>query len=203
MKIICVGRNYVAHALELNNEVPDEPVLFMKPQTALLDYRRPFLYPAFTNELHYECEIVLKVGGNGKQVFPSKALNYISHISLGIDFTARDVQDMLKEKRLPWEKAKAFDSSAVVGDFIPFTDEMKKNPLHFTLTKDDETVQRGDTSLMIFPFRKLIANISEYFTLNIGDMIFTGTPAGVGPCVVGDKFEGFLEGAKLFSFMVK
>lgn len=202
MKIICVGRNYVAHALELKNEVPDEPVLFIKPQSAYLPYTQPFSYPDFTNDLNYECELVLKIARNGKKITPAAALDYVDEITLGIDFTARDVQTVLKEKRLPWEKAKAFDQSAVVGNFIPFTKEMKRNPIHFTLSKDDEIVQNGDSGLMIFPMPYLISNISQYFSLNIGDLIFTGTPAGVGPCVVGDQLEGFLENKKLFSFKI-
>ena len=203
MKIICVGRNFVAHAHELNNAVPDEPVLFMKPKNAFLPYRQPFLYPAFTNELHYECELVVKVSKNGKGIPISQAMNYVDEITVGIDFTARDVQDKLKEKRLPWEKAKSWDSSAVVGDFIPFTEEMKKNPVFFSLNLNGETVQKGDSSLMIFPMARLISNISDYFTLNIGDLIYTGTPEGVGPCVVGDQFDGFIGAQKLFSFSVK
>lgn len=203
MKIICVGRNYVAHALELKNEVPEEPVLFIKPETAFLDYREPFTYPLFTKDLHHECEIVLKVCKQATAISDKDALDYVDEITLGIDFTARDIQNKLKEKRLPWEKAKAFDNAAVVGQFIPFTDEWKKQTLHFTLQKNNETVQIGDSSLMIFTIPKLIANISEYFTLMPGDLIFTGTPAGVGPCVKGDQLVGKLEEKELFSFFVQ
>ncbi|WP_447642853.1 MULTISPECIES: fumarylacetoacetate hydrolase family protein [Chitinophagaceae] len=202
MKIICVGRNYVAHALELKNEVPEEPVLFIKPETALLDYRQPFVYPHFTKDLHHECEIVLKVCNTGSKITEEAALDYIDEITLGIDFTARDVQTILKEKRLPWEKAKAFDHAAVVGNFIPFDETLKNKTLHFTLQKNEEIVQNGDSSLMIFPIKQLISNISQYFTLLPGDLIFTGTPAGVGPCVTGDKLVGVLERKEMFSFVI-
>ncbi|PZP39426.1 MAG: 2-hydroxyhepta-2,4-diene-1,7-dioate isomerase [Pseudopedobacter saltans] len=203
MKIICVGRNYVAHALELKNEVPQEPVLFIKPETSFLDYHGVFSYPDFTKDLHHECEIVLKVNKKGSKIKEEDALNHIGEISLGIDFTARDVQSKLKEKSLPWEKAKAFDNAAVLGDFIPFDEKMKTQTLHFTLKKNDETVQVGDSSLMIFPMKLLIANISEYFTLLPGDLIFTGTPAGVGPCAVGDNLVGTFENKEMFSFSIQ
>lgn len=202
MKIICVGRNYVAHALELKNEVPDEPVLFIKPETSYLDYHEKFRYPNFTQDLHHECEIVLRVSKKGSHIKEEDAFDYIGEMTLGIDFTARDVQSRLKEKRLPWEKAKAFDQAAVVGDFIPFDEKMKTQTLHFTLQKNDSIVQNGDSSLMIFPMKQLIAHISEYFTLLPGDLIFTGTPAGVGPCIVGDRLVGILEGKELFSFSI-
>ncbi|MFT4203628.1 MAG: fumarylacetoacetate hydrolase family protein [Chitinophagaceae bacterium] len=202
MKIICVGRNYVAHALELKNEVPDEPVLFIKPGTSYLDYHQPFVYPDFTKDLHHECEIVLKVSKKGSKIEEKSALDYVNEITLGIDFTARDIQTILKEKRLPWEKAKAFDHAAVIGDFIPFDEILKQKTLHFSLKKNDTTVQDGDSSLMIFPMPKLISNISDYFTLLPGDLIFTGTPAGVGPCVKGDRLIGVLEGKEMFSFEI-
>ncbi len=203
MKIICVGRNYVAHALELKNEVPEEPVLFIKPETSFLDYHETFQYPSFTKDLHHECEIVLKVCKKGTKIKEQEALDYVNEITLGIDFTARDIQTILKEKRLPWEKAKAFDHSAVIGDFIPFDEKLKEETLHFTLQKNNEIVQNGDSSLMIFPMRQLISNISDYFTLLPGDLIFTGTPAGVGPCVKGDRLIGVLKGKELFDFSIK
>lgn len=202
MKIICVGRNYVAHALELKNEVPEEPVLFIKPETSLLDYHQPFTYPSFTKDLHHECEIVLKVCKEGSKIKEADALDYVNEITLGIDFTARDVQAILKEKRLPWEKAKAFDNAAVVGDFLPFDDTLKNKTLHFSLQKNDSFVQNGDSSLMIFPMQQLISHISDYFTLLPGDLIFTGTPAGVGSCQVDDFLIGVLEDKELFAFSI-
>lgn len=168
-----------------------------------MDYRQPFTYPDFTNDLHHECEIVLKVCKAGSKIKEEDALDYVDEITLGIDFTARDVQTILKEKRLPWEKAKAFDHAAVVGDFIPFDETLKGKTLHFSLRKNEEIVQIGDSSLMIFPVRQLISNISEYFTLLPGDLLFTGTPAGVGPCKKEDRLVGILEGQEMFSFSIQ
>lgn len=202
MKIFCVGRNYVAHAKELGNEVPDEPVIFMKPKSALLQSHTPFYYPEFTNELHYECELVLRISKNGKYIQEKHASKYYNGISVGIDFTARDIQDELKKKGLPWEKAKAWDNSAVVGEWIDFKPEHKKEIL-FTLQKNKEVVQTGNTSNMIFNFDQIVAHISNYFSLNIGDMIFTGTPSGVGECVVGDILEGFIGEQNLFTVEIK
>ncbi len=203
MKIICVGRNYADHAKELGNDIPDEPVIFMKPKSALLQSHTPFYYPEFTNELHYECELVLRVCKNGKYVQERHAGNYYNGITVGIDFTARDIQDELKKKGLPWEKAKAFDNSAAIGKFIDVTPESSKNNINFCLYKNKELVQQGNSGKMIFSFDTIIEHISNYFSLNIGDLIFTGTPAGVGECVVGDELEGFIEEQKLFSLEIK
>lgn len=203
MKIICIGRNYAAHAKELGNEIPDEPVIFMKPKSALLQVHTPFYYPEFTNELHYECELVLRVCKNGKYIQERHAANYYNGITVGIDFTARDLQDEAKKKGLPWEKSKAFDNSAAVGKFIDLTPEINKKNINFSLLKNNELVQKGNSSEMIFNFDAIIANISNYFSLNIGDIIFTGTPAGVGECVVGDELEALLEDKVLLKFEVK
>ena len=203
MKIICIGRNYLDHIKELGNEIPDEPVIFMKPKSALLQVHTPFYYPEFTNELHYECELVLRVCKNGKYIQERHASNYYNGITVGIDFTARDLQDEAKKKGLPWEKSKAFDNSAAVGKFIDITPEINKKNINFTFYKNKELVQKGNSSQMIFTFDAIIANISNYFSLNIGDIIFTGTPAGVGECVVGDALEAFYEETSLLSFEVK
>jgi len=203
MKIICVGRNYADHAKELGNSIPDEPVIFMKPKSALLQAHTPFYYPEFTNELHYECEIVLRVSKNGKYIQERHAGNYYDAVTVGIDFTARDLQDELKKKGLPWEKAKAFDNSAVVGKFIPLTADFNRNSINFSLLKNGEKVQEANSSQMIFSINKIIENISNYFSLNIGDLIFTGTPSGVGECVTGDVLEGFIDNQSLFSVEVR
>jgi len=203
MKIICIGRNYADHAKELGNEIPDEPVIFMKPKSALLQPHTPFYYPEFTNELHYECELVLRISKNGKYIQERHASNYYNGITVGIDFTARDIQDECKKKGLPWEKAKAFDNSAAIGKFIDITPAINKKNINFTFSKNGEIVQTGNSGQMIFSFDKLIANISNYFSLNIGDLIFTGTPAGVGECVVGDELEAFYEGTSLLKVEVK
>ncbi len=203
MKIICIGRNYSDHVKELGNEIPDEPVIFMKPKSALLQAHTPFYYPEFTNELHYECELVLRVCKNGKYIQERHASNYYNGITVGIDFTARDIQEEAKKKGLPWEKSKAFDNSAAVGKFIDFTPEINKKNINFSLLKNGELVQKGNSKEMIFNFDSIIANISNYFSLNIGDIIFTGTPAGVGECVVGDELEALLEDKVLLKFEVK
>ena len=203
MKIICIGRNYAEHAKELGNEIPDEPVIFMKPKSALLQVHTPFYYPEFTNELHYECELVLRVCKNGKYIQERHASNYYNGITVGIDFTARDLQDEAKKKGLPWEKAKAFDNSAAVGKFIDITPEINKKNINFSLLKNGEIAQKGNSADMIFNFDSIVANISNYFSLNIGDIIFTGTPAGVGECVVGDELEALLEDKVLLKFEVK
>ncbi len=203
MKIICIGRNYVEHAKELGNEVPDEPVIFMKPKSALLQSHTPFYYPEFSNELHYECELVLRISKNGKYIQERHAGNYYNGITVGIDFTARDIQDELKKKGLPWEKAKAFDNSAAVGKFIDVTPAIDKKNINFSLFNNKEQVQKGNSKQMIFSFDSIISHISNYFSLNIGDLIFTGTPAGVGECVVGDELEAFLEDQSLLSLEIK
>lgn len=203
MKIICVGRNFADHAKELGNDIPDEPVIFMKPKSALLQSHTPFYYPEFTNELHYECELVLRVCKNGKYIQERHAGNYYNGVTVGIDFTARDIQDELKKKGLPWEKAKAFDNSAAIGKFIDITPELNRKNINFCLYKNKELVQQGNSGKMIFSFDSIIEHISNYFSLNIGDLIFTGTPAGVGECVVGDELEGFIEEQKLLTLEIK
>ena len=203
MKIFCVGRNYSEHAKELGNAIPDEPVIFMKPKNALLQSHTPFYYPEFCNELHYEVELVLRICKNGKYIPERQASKYINGLSVGIDFTARDIQAELKAKGLPWEKAKAWDNSAVVGTWKDISIDSLRNPIHFSLQKNGETVQTGVSSDMIFQFDEILSHISNYFSLNIGDLIFTGTPAGVGECVVGDILTGFLENEKMFEIEVK
>jgi 2-keto-4-pentenoate hydratase/2-oxohepta-3-ene-1,7-dioic acid hydratase in catechol pathway len=203
MKIICIGRNYVEHAKELGNDIPDEPVIFMKPKSAIIQPHTPFYYPEFTNELHYECELVLRISKNGKYIQERHASNYYNGITVGIDFTARDIQDELKKKGLPWEKAKAFDNSAAIGKFIDIKPDFNKKNINFSFFKNGEKVQQGNSGNMIFSIDKLIANISTYFSLNIGDYIFTGTPSGVGECVVGDELEAFLENESLLKLEVK
>ena len=203
MKIFCVGRNYSEHAKELKNDVPEEPVIFLKPKSALLLPNTPFYYPQFTNELHYEAELVLQISKNGKYIEESQASKYYDNITVGIDFTARDVQTELKKKSLPWEKAKAWDNSAVLGKLHPLTKEMLKKPILFSLQVNKETVQKGSSSEMIFSFDRIVTEISQYFALNIGDLIYTGTPAGVGECVAGDILSGFLESEKVFEMEIK
>ena len=203
MKIFCIGRNYVAHAEELHSEIPQEPVVFMKPKNALLLNNNPFYYPDFTVDLHYECEIVLRVSKNGKQIRDQYASRYYDQISIGIDFTARDIQTKLKEAGLPWEKAKSFDHSAVVGKMMPVDALPDISSVHFSLNKNGAQVQVGDSREMLFSFDALFTHISRYFTVNIGDLVFTGTPAGVGRIQIGDHLEGFLEGEKLLDFEVR
>lgn len=203
MKIICVGRNYPAHAKELGNDLPDEPVIFMKPKSALLQSHTPFYYPEFSNELNYECELVLRVSKNGKYIQERHATNYYNGITVGIDFTARDIQNELKAKGLPWEKAKAFDNSAAIGKFIDITPGFNKKNINFTFFKNKELMQQGNSNQMIFSFDYIISHISNYFSLNIGDLIFTGTPAGVGECVVGDELEAFIEKEMLLKMEIK
>ena len=203
MKIICIGRNYADHAKEMGNEIPDEPVIFMKPKNALLQGHTPFYYPEFTNELHYECELVLRVSKNGKYITEKQAPDYYNAISVGIDFTARDIQEEHKKKGLPWEKAKAFDNSAILGKLIDIKPGFNKKGILFSLKMNGETVQKGNSDDMLFSFDSIISHISNYFSLNIGDLIYTGTPAGVGECVVGDELEVFLGNEKLFSLTVK
>lgn len=203
MKIFCVGRNYVAHAKELGNEVPEEPIIFMKPKSALLQAHTPFYYPEFTNELHYEAELVLRISKNGKYIQDRFASKYYDAVTVGIDFTARDIQNELKSKGLPWEISKAWDNSAVVGKWVPFANLKNKKDINFALYKNKELVQQGSSGLMINSFDKVVAHISNYFSVNIGDIVFTGTPAGVGECVVGDELEGFLEDESMFQLEVK
>ncbi len=202
MKIICIGRNYAEHAKELNNPVPKKPVVFMKPASALLVNDKPFYYPEFTKDLHYEAEIVLKVCRNGRHVQPEFASKYYEEIAVGIDFTARDLQRQCKEKGHPWEIAKGFDNSAVLGRFISIKN-LDPAAIKFSLLKNDEVVQIGNTRDMIFSFEDIIVYVSKFFKLQQGDLIYTGTPAGVGPVQIGDKLEGFIENQHLLSCEVK
>lgn len=193
MKIICIGRNYIDHAKELGNPVPSKPLVFMKPPSALLVNEKPFYYPEFTKDLHYELEVVLKICKNGRHVQPEFASGYYQEVTLGIDFTARDVQSELKAKGHPWEIAKGFDHSAVLGQFVSL-DEVRQPDQHieFRLNKNGEKVQHGFTRDLIFSFDHLITYVSKYFKLQMGDLLFTGTPAGVGPVKIGDQLEGLI-----------
>lgn len=204
MKIICVGRNYAAHAAELGNEKPTAPVLFLKPDTALAKDNAPFYIPDFSNEIHHEVEVVLKVGKEGKNIQEKFAHLYVDSVGLGIDFTARDLQAQLKAKGLPWEISKAFNNSAVVGEFHPIPDLFEEGKvLNFHLNVNGEMRQKGNTDLMLFSFREIIAYASKFFTLKKGDLIFTGTPEGVAKVQPNDELEGFLEGKSYFRFNVK
>ncbi len=204
MKIICVGRNYTDHIAELKNEKPEDPVLFLKPDTSILLKKQPFFIPDFSNEVHYEVEVLVKIKKIGKHIQPKFAHKYYDEIGLGIDFTARDLQQKLKDKGLPWEKAKAFDGAAVVPDnWLDKRGLGDVDDLGFRLEKNEQIVQQGSTSHMLWKIDELIAYISTYFTLKIGDIIFTGTPAGVGKVMPDDRLTGFLEGNKIFSIKVK
>ena len=188
MKIICIGRNYIDHAKELNNPVPKEPLIFLKPDSAQLLPGKPFFYPNFSKDIHYEGELVLKISRNGRHIEQKFAHKYYNEITVGIDFTARDLQKKFKEKGWPWELSKGFDGSAVIGRFVP----LPKSPIIYSLRKNGATVQVGDTSDMIFQFDEIIAYVSQFYTLKMGDVVFTGTPAGVGPISIRDRFEGFV-----------
>lgn len=201
MKIFCIGRNYALHAKELNNEIPEKPLVFMKPPTALLKGNKPFYYPEFSSNIHFEGELVVRICKNGKHIQEKFAKNYYDQITLGLDLTARDLQNELKSKGHPWEIAKGFDGSAVIGSLVPFQGDIAD--LSFTIRKNDEIVQSGNCSDMLFPVDGLISYISKFFMLQTGDLIFTGTPAGVGPIQIGDVFEGFLEEKKLFRTEIK
>ncbi len=202
MKIFCVGRNYVAHALELKNEVPTDPLIFMKPPTALLLEDKPFYHPEFSKNIHYEVELVLRVCKNGKSIQPEFANRYFDAVALGIDFTARDLQDTLKAKGQPWELAKGFDNSAVVSKFIPLN-ELGDAPYTFSLKKNGNLVQSGNTDNMIFSFEKIICFVSQFITLQKGDYIFTGTPAGVGKIELNDMLTGFIAERQMFTCAIK
>jgi len=202
MKILCVGRNYSEHAKELGNEVPENPVIFSKPDTALLKNGEDFFHPDFSNDIHHEVELVIKISKMGKKIQPKFARNYFNEIGLGIDFTARDMQSKLKEKGLPWELAKAFDGSAPIGEFIQ-VEGIDLSNINFSLKKNGEVVQQGNTSQMIFRFEDIISFVSQYFTLKVGDLIYTGTPAGVGKVNVGDKLEGFIEDKPMLMCNIK
>ena len=203
MKIICIGRNYVAHARELNNEVPETPVFYMKPDAALDTSNRPFFYPEFSSDVHHELEVVIRINRLGRSIEERYADRYYSELALGVDFTARDLQAEQKKKGLPWEIAKGFDYSAPVSEFFPVKKYGDIHKLSFRLDLNGKTVQDGNTSLMIFSFEKIIAYVSRFMTLKTGDLIFTGTPAGVGPVAINNRLEAYLEGDKLMDFPVK
>jgi 2-keto-4-pentenoate hydratase/2-oxohepta-3-ene-1,7-dioic acid hydratase in catechol pathway len=203
MKLICIGRNYTKHIEELENEKPTDPVVFLKPDTAILLKKQPFFIPDFTEDVHHEVEVLVKINKVGKYIDRKFAHKYYDEIGLGIDFTARDLQTKLKEKGLPWEKAKAFDGAAVIGKWLPKADISNINNLNFSLKKNDNLVQEGNTSHMLWKVDELIEYVSKYFTLKIGDVIFTGTPAGVGKVVANDKLIGYIEDKEIFSITVK
>lgn len=203
MKIICIGRNYTDHIKELENEKPTDPVVFLKPDTSILLKGQPFFIPEFSHDVHHEVEVLVKINRIGKHIQPKYAYKYYDEIGLGIDFTARDLQAKLKAKGLPWEKAKGFDGAAVVGKWLPKDSLPHVDELNFSLTKNGETVQSGSSSLMLWKIDELIAYVSQFFTLKIGDILFTGTPAGVAPVAINDTLVGTLEGKELFSIKVK
>ena len=203
MKIICIGRNYANHIEELHNERPTEPVVFMKPDSAVLLKQHPFVIPEFSEDVHHEIEIIVKISKVGKYIEPKFAHKYYEEISVGIDFTARDLQDKLKAKGLPWEKAKAFDGSAVLGEFLPKNQFSSLENITFELTNNNKTVQISNSSFMLWKIDELISYVSQFFTLKIGDIIFTGTPEGVAAVKPDDVLEGFLEGQQLFRIQVK
>lgn len=196
MKIICIGRNYVEHIEELGNAKPEHPIIFLKPSSSLLPAEKPFYHPEWSMDIHYECEVVFRIGKTGKYIAPEFAHRYLDAVTVGIDFTARDLQEQQKTKGLPWEIAKAFDHSAVVGNWRPLPS--LTSPITFSMKKNNEWVQKGNTSLMIFSIAEIIAYVSRYFTLQTGDVLFTGTPAGVGSIQTGDILEGYLENERLF-----
>ncbi|MFV5688246.1 fumarylacetoacetate hydrolase family protein [Flavobacterium sp. ZT3R25] len=203
MKIICIGRNYANHIAELHNERPTEPVVFMKPDSAVLLKQHPFVIPEFSEDIHHEIEIIVKINKVGKYIEPKFSHKYYDEISVGIDFTARDLQSKLKAKGLPWEKAKAFDGSAVIGEFLPKNQFSSLENITFELTNNNKTVQIGNSGLMLWKIDELISYVSQFFTLKIGDIIFTGTPEGVAAVKPDDVLEGFLEGQQLFRIQVK
>ena len=202
MKIICIGRNYAKHIEELANEKPESPVVFLKPNSAILPRKNPFFIPSFSDDVHYEVEVLIKINKVGKHIAAKFAHKYYDEIGLGIDFTARDVQQKCKEKGLPWEKAKAFDGSAVIGEFYA-KEQFDLDNLKFQLLKNDNLVQDGNTNAMLWRVDELISYVSQYFTLKKGDIIFTGTPAGVGKVVENDILKGIIEGKEAFSIRVK
>ena len=203
MKIICIGRNYLEHIDELKNERPTEPVVFLKPDSAVLLKQHPFVIPEFSNDIHHEIEIIVKINKVGKYIDAKFAHKYYDEIGVGIDFTARDLQEKLKSKGLPWEKAKSFDGSAVIGDFMLKTDFNSLENLNFELLNNGKSVQKSSTKYMMWKIDELIAHVSQFFTLKIGDIIFTGTPSGVAKVAENDVLEGFLEGNKLFRIQIK
>lgn len=203
MKIICIGRNYAAHIEELKNETPGNPVVFLKPETAIIKPGAPFFYPDFTSNIHYEVELVLKISKAGKYIDRKFAHRYYEEIGLGIDFTARDLQDECKSKGLPWEIAKAFNGSAPIGSFKSVSDFQELSDINFHLNINSERKQTGNTSMMLFDFGTIIEYVSKFFLLKKGDLIFTGTPAGVGPVKIGDRLQGFIGEEKILDFEVK
>ncbi len=203
MKILCIGRNYEEHAKELKNPLPAEPVIFSKPDTALLRVNNPFFIPDFAKEFHYEVEIVVKINRLGKNIETRFAHRYYDEIGIGIDFTARDLQDELRSKGLPWEKCKAFDSSAAISQFVAKDKYADIQNLGFRLDVNGETRQKGNTSDMIYTVDEIISHVSQYFTLKIGDLIYTGTPAGVGPVKINDRLQAYIEDEKMMDFMIK
>jgi len=203
MKLICIGRNYTEHIQELENEKPIDPVVFLKPDTSILLKKQPFFIPDFSNNVHHEVEILVKINRLGKHIDKKFAHKYYDEIGLGIDFTARDLQAQLKGKGLPWEKSKAFDGAAVIGEWVLKKEFRDVDNIDFSLEKNDEIVQRGCTSNMLWKIDELIEYVSKYFTLKIGDIIFTGTPAGVGKVIANDKLKGFIENRQMFSITVK
>ncbi len=203
MKIICIGRNYIDHAKEMKSPVPKKPVFFMKPETALLTKNRPFYYPPFSKEIHYEVELVFKITRNGKHIRKEFADSYYGEVGLGIDFTARDLQRECKEKGLPWEIAKAFTDSAPVSEIFPVTKLKDKDNIHFHLEKNGKIVQQGVSSDMIFNMEDIVSYVSQFVMLRMGDLVFTGTPVGVGPVKIGDRLVGFIEDREMFNFEVK
>jgi 2-keto-4-pentenoate hydratase/2-oxohepta-3-ene-1,7-dioic acid hydratase in catechol pathway len=203
MKIICIGRNYTKHIEELQNERPDEPVVFLKPDSAILLKQHPFVIPEFSDDIHHEVEILVRINKVGKYIDTKFASNYYDEIGLGIDFTARDLQAKLKEKGLPWEKAKAFDGSAVIGNFLSKNDFQSTENINFELMNNGISVQKGNTSFMLWKIDELISYVSQFFTLKIGDILFTGTPEGVAKVKPNDILEGFIEDKKLFRIQVK
>ncbi len=204
MRIFAVGRNYAEHIKELNNETPGEPVVFTKPDTALLRGGKPFYYPDFSSDVHFEVELVLRVSREGKNIAEKFARKYFDAVGIGVDFTARDLQQKAKEKGLPWDLAKGFDGSAPLSDkFIPVAEFENLNDVNFSLSINDQVRQQGNTSLMIFSFEYVISYISRFFTLRTGDLIFTGTPKGVGPVQPGDTLSAYIENEKLLEFSVK
>jgi 2-keto-4-pentenoate hydratase/2-oxohepta-3-ene-1,7-dioic acid hydratase in catechol pathway len=203
MKIICIGRNYANHIAELQNERPDEPVIFLKPDSAVLPDKAPFVIPDFSSDIHHEIEVIVKINKLGKYIDPKFAHKYYDEIGLGIDFTARDVQNRLKEKGLPWEKAKAFDGSAIIGDFLPKNEFSSTENITFELTNNGQSVQKGNTANMLWKIDEIIAYVSQFFTLKKGDVIFTGTPEGVAKVTPNDILEGFIENKKVLRLQIK
>ena len=203
MKLICIGRNYTKHIEELENEKPSDPVIFLKPDTSILLKKQPFFIPEFSDEVHHEVEVLVKIKKVGKYIDKKFAHKYYDEIGLGIDFTARDLQSKLKSKGLPWEKAKAFDGAAVIGKWLPKIQFADIDNINFSLKKNEEQVQTGNTRLMLWTINELIEYVSKYFTLKIGDIIFTGTPAGVGKVFANDQLKGYIEDQEIFSIKIK